>query len=68
LALIAGELQRQLGLKLEGDLTEIVRELKSVCAVKRCLLILDKAEVRRAGYLLLHHFDLTISVGDIGED
>ena len=41
---IAAELQGQLGLKLEGDLPAIVRELKGICAGKRCPLILDNVE------------------------
>src|ERR1017187_7307946 len=44
LASIAAELARQLGLRLEGDLPEIVRELKGVCGSKRCLLILDNVQ------------------------
>jgi len=52
LSLIAGELARQLGLKLEGDLPEIVRELKHVCAGKRCLLILDNVEDGAPGDLI----------------
>lgn len=52
LASIAAELARQLGLKLEGDLTEIVRELKSVCANKRRLLILDNVEHEEPGQLI----------------
>ena len=49
LASIAAELQRQLGLKLEGDLQAIVRELKLVCGGKRCLLILDSVEEEAPG-------------------
>ena len=41
---IAGELTWQLGLKLEGDLDTIVRELNGHCARKRCLLVLDNVE------------------------
>jgi tetratricopeptide (TPR) repeat protein len=41
---IAGELAWQLGLKLEGDLDTIVRELNGHCARKRCLLIFDNVE------------------------
>ena len=52
LALIAAELQRQLGLKLQGDLPEMLRELKSVCAGKRCLLILDNVEEESPGELI----------------
>jgi tetratricopeptide (TPR) repeat protein len=52
LASIAAELARQLGLKLEGDLPEIVRELKGVCAGKRCLLILDNVEDEAPGQLI----------------
>ena len=52
LATIAAELARQLGLRLEGDLAEIVRELKGVCASKRCLLILDNVQDEAAGELI----------------
>jgi hypothetical protein len=52
LASIAAELQRQLGLKLEGDLPAIVNELKSVCGGKRCLLILDNVEEEAPGELI----------------
>jgi TIR domain/NB-ARC domain len=44
LASMAAELARQLGLKLEGDLPEVVRELRGVCGSKRCLLVLDNVE------------------------
>jgi hypothetical protein len=44
LASISAELARQLGLKIEGDLPEIVRELKAWCARRRCLLILDNVQ------------------------
>jgi tetratricopeptide (TPR) repeat protein len=44
LAQIAGELAWQLGLKLEGDLETIVRELNGHCARKRCLLVFDNVE------------------------
>ena len=49
LAGIAAELARLLGLKLEGDLPEVVRELKGVCGGKRCLLILDNVQDNRRG-------------------
>ena len=41
LAAISAELQRQLGLKIDGDLPTVVRELQLHCAARRCLLILD---------------------------
>ncbi len=41
---IAGELTFQLGLKLEGDVDAILRELKGHCSQKRCLLIFDNVE------------------------
>jgi tetratricopeptide (TPR) repeat protein len=41
LALIAAELSRLLGMKMEGDLSEVVRELRGVCASTHCLLIFD---------------------------
>jgi len=41
---ITGELTWQLGLKLDGDLDAIVRELNGHCARKRCLLIFDNVE------------------------
>ena len=52
LPLIASELQRLLGLKLEGDLDSIVRELKGACSRKRCLLILDNVEDEEPGKLI----------------
>ena len=52
LASIAAELARQLGLKLEGDLPEVVRELKGVCGSKRCLLILDNVPDEAPGELV----------------
>jgi tetratricopeptide (TPR) repeat protein len=52
LASIAAELARLLGLKLEGDLPEILRELKGVCANKRCLLILDNVQDEAPGELI----------------
>src|SRR5271170_5948227 len=44
LAKIAGDLARQLGLKLEGDLDTIVPELNAHCASKRSLLVFDNVE------------------------
>ena len=44
LSAIAGELERQLDLKLQKDLAETVRDLKDFCAKKRCLLILDNVD------------------------
>jgi tetratricopeptide (TPR) repeat protein len=41
---MAGELAWQLGLKLDGELDSIIRQLTSHCARKRCLLILDNVE------------------------
>jgi tetratricopeptide (TPR) repeat protein len=52
LASIAAELARLLGLKLEGELPEIVRELKGVCGSKRCLLILDNVQDESPGELV----------------
>jgi tetratricopeptide (TPR) repeat protein len=52
LAAIAAELARLLGLKLEGELPEIVRELKGVCGSKRCLLILDNVQDESPGELV----------------
>jgi tetratricopeptide (TPR) repeat protein len=52
LASIAAELDRLLGLKLEGDLPEILRELNGVCANKRCLLILDNVQDEAPGELI----------------
>ena len=52
LASIAAELQHQMGLKLEGDLPAIVRELKGVCGGNRCLLILDNVEEEAPGELI----------------
>jgi tetratricopeptide (TPR) repeat protein len=52
LAAIAAELARLLGLKLEGDLPVVVRELKGVCGGKRCLLILDNVQDETPGELV----------------
>jgi len=41
---IAGELAFQLGLKLDGDIDNIVHELNGHCAQKRCLLVLDNVD------------------------
>jgi hypothetical protein len=41
---IAGEPAYQQGLKLDGELDAIIRQLTSHCARKRCLLILDNVE------------------------
>jgi hypothetical protein len=41
---MAGELAWQLGLKLDGELDSVVRQLTGHCASKRCLLILDNVE------------------------
>jgi hypothetical protein len=41
---MAGELAWQLGLKLDGELDAIIRQLTGHCARKRCLLILDSVE------------------------
>ena len=49
---LAGELARQLGLRLEGDLDQVVRELKDYCAAKRCLLVLDNVEEESPGQLI----------------
>jgi tetratricopeptide (TPR) repeat protein len=52
LVALAGELQRQLGLRLEGDLDQVVRELKDYCAARRCLLVLDNVEEESPGQLI----------------
>jgi tetratricopeptide (TPR) repeat protein len=52
LASISADLARQLGLKIEGDLTEVVRELKAWCAARRCLLILDNVDDESPGELV----------------
>jgi hypothetical protein len=52
LASIMAELARQLGLKLVGDHSEIIRQLKSVCASKHCLLILDNVQDDAPGELI----------------
>ena len=41
---MAGELAWQLGLKREGELDVVVRELNRHCAQKRCLLVLDNVD------------------------
>jgi hypothetical protein len=52
LPLIAGELARLLGQKPEGDLDQVVRDLKDYCARKRCLLILDNVADEEPGKLI----------------
>lgn len=52
LAAITAELASQLGLKLEGDLSVIIRELKRVCGSKHCLLILDNVQNETPGELI----------------
>jgi tetratricopeptide (TPR) repeat protein len=52
LVALAGELSRQLGLRLEGDLDQVVCELKDYCAAKRCLLVLDNVEEESPGQLI----------------
>ena len=52
LVAISAELSRQIGLKVEGDVNEVVRELKRVCAGRRCLLVLDNVESEVPGELI----------------
>jgi tetratricopeptide (TPR) repeat protein len=49
---LAGELARQFGLRLDGDLDQVVRELKDYCAARRCLLVLDNVEEESPGRLI----------------
>ena len=49
---ITSELSRQLGLKFDRDINEIVSELKYECASKRCLLIFDNVEDETPGELI----------------
>jgi hypothetical protein len=49
---IAGDLQRQLGLSITGDLPLVLSELRTACAQRRCLLVLDNAEVDDLGAFL----------------
>jgi hypothetical protein len=49
---IASDLSRQLGLKFDRDINEIVSELTYECARKRCLLILDNVEDETPGALI----------------
>lgn len=44
LASIAGELERQLGQKIDGDLPTLLRELRALLAKKRHLLVLDNVQ------------------------
>jgi hypothetical protein len=44
LAQIASELAVQLGVKLEGDTESNARDLRDLCARKRCLLVLDNVD------------------------
>jgi len=52
LVALAGELSRQLGLRIEGDLDQVVRELRDYCAARRCLLVLDNVEEESPGELI----------------
>jgi tetratricopeptide (TPR) repeat protein len=52
LAAIAADLARLLGLKLEGDLPQVLRELRGFCGGKRCLLILDNVQDESPGELV----------------
>ena len=52
LASISGDLTRQLGLKLTGDLNQVVTDLKLICGRKRCLLILDNVETESPSALI----------------
>jgi hypothetical protein len=52
LVAVAADLQRQLGLKIEGDLPQILAELKLKCAEKRTLLVFDNAEANDFGELI----------------
>ena len=52
LAFLAGELARLLGLKLEGELAQAVRDLKDLCVRRRCLLILDGVDNDSPGDLV----------------
>jgi len=49
LAEIAGDLTAKLGLKLDGDLDTVVKELKLYCGQKRYLLILDNVDDEEPG-------------------
>ena len=44
LTAIASDLERQLGLKLQKDLADMLSDLKDICAKKRCLLIFDNVD------------------------
>ena len=52
LASIAGDLARQTDLNFEGDLQQVVRDLKLHCAGKRCLLVLDNVDDEALGELI----------------
>jgi hypothetical protein len=52
LASLSAELARLLGLKLEGDMPDVVRELKGMCGTKDCLLILDNVQDEAPGELI----------------
>jgi hypothetical protein len=41
---MAGELAWQMGLKLDGELDSVIRQLTGHCASKHCLLVLDNVE------------------------
>ena len=50
---IAGDLAWQLGLKLDSEPDDILRQLQDQCSRKRCLLVLDNVEDDTAAQLLL---------------
>jgi tetratricopeptide (TPR) repeat protein len=52
LTAIAGELSVQLGVKIEGDIETVLRELNALCSQKRYLLALDNVDNEDVGRLL----------------
>jgi tetratricopeptide (TPR) repeat protein len=52
LAGIAAELERQIGLKFEGDLETLTADMRRYCAGRRCLIVLDNVEDDAPGILV----------------
>ncbi|HYL76835.1 MAG TPA: TIR domain-containing protein [Bryobacteraceae bacterium] len=52
LAALSSDLASQLGVNLEGDLEKILHHLRTECARKRCLLVLDNVDDEEPGRLV----------------
>jgi hypothetical protein len=52
LAGLTGELSMRLGLRLEGEVDQVAKELRQFLSMKRCLLLLDNVEDNQPGALV----------------